>query len=43
MILNENGKEFGQFAGLSDLKVANTYFKKRDIKKYTWTKQEGAV
>ncbi len=35
--LNANGKELRQFATMNHLKISNTFFRKRDIHKYTWS------
>lgn len=35
--LNRNGQELRQFASFNELKITNTFFRKRDIHKYTWT------
>ena len=36
-VINENGEELRQFATFNQLKIANTFFRKRDIHKYTWS------
>ncbi|XP_039280839.1 uncharacterized protein LOC111056792 [Nilaparvata lugens] len=34
--LNENGRHLRDFCTFNDLKITNTFFKKKDIHKYTW-------
>lgn len=34
--LNENGKTLRDFATFNQLKITNTFFRKKDINKYTW-------
>ena len=34
--INENGKVLRNFATFNELKLTNTFFKKKDIHKYTW-------
>ncbi len=35
--LNNNENELIQFASTSSLKISNTFFRKRDVNKYTWS------
>ncbi len=35
--LNAYGKELRQFATMNHLEISNTFFRKRDIHKYTWS------
>lgn len=35
--LNRNGRELREFATFNNLKITNTFFRKKDIHKYTWT------
>jgi hypothetical protein len=37
MVLNKNGKTLRNFATFNKLKVTNTFFRHKDIHKYTWT------
>lgn len=35
-VINRNGQELRQFASFNKLKITNTFFRKKDIYKYTW-------
>jgi len=35
--VNRNGQTLREFASLSNLKIANTFFRKKEIYKYTWS------
>jgi hypothetical protein len=35
--VNSNGQELRQFANTDHLKIRNTFYRKRDIQKYTWS------
>ena len=37
LCLKKNGQELRQIAIASNLKITNTFFRKRDINKYTWS------
>jgi hypothetical protein len=35
--INRNGQTLREFASFNDFKITNTFFRKRDIHKYTWS------
>lgn len=35
--INKNGEELKEFVTYNDLKITNTFFRKKDIHKYTWS------
>jgi len=37
--VNRNGQTLREFASFNDLKIANTFFRKKEIHKYTWSAQ----
>lgn len=37
--INENGELLREFATFNELKITNSFFCKKDIHKYTWSKR----